>query len=149
MIKIEKSNSRNEEFIKLIEGLDTNLRNKNGSGQNFYDKYNVLSDIDTVLIMKKDNKAIACGCFKEYDDVTVEIKRMYVVPSQRGKGYSREILKSLETWAVELGYKEAILETGRNQLEAIGLYKKSGYSIIENYGQYFGVKHSICFRKKL
>ncbi len=36
MIKIEKSNSRNEEFLKLIEGLDTNLRNKNGSGQNFY-----------------------------------------------------------------------------------------------------------------
>lgn len=149
MIKIEKSNSRNEEFLKLIEGLDTNLRNKNGSGQNFYDKYNVLPDIDTVLIMKKDDEAIACGCFKEYDDVTVEIKRMYVVPSQRGKGYSKEILKSLETWALELGYKEAILETGRNQLEAIGLYKKSRYSIIENYGQYFGVKHSICFRKKL
>jgi hypothetical protein len=34
-----------------------------------------------------------------------------------------------------------------NQPEAIALYKKSGYEVIENYGQYAGVENSICMKK--
>jgi len=50
---------------------------------------------------------------------------------------------------IELGFSRCILETGYNQPEAIALYKKCGYQITENYGQYIGVKNSICFEKIL
>ena len=42
-----------------------------------------------------------------------------------------------------------MLETGDKMLEAIGLYKKSGYKIIKNYGQYENIESSICFEKEL
>ena len=84
---------------------------------------------------------------KEFDKQTMEIKRMYTTNNRRGKGIAARILSELEIWATELSYSKCVLETGINQPEAIGLYKKSGYSIIPNYGQYANVQDSRCFEK--
>lgn len=149
MLEMEICNSENEQFIDLVKKLNEDLQERNGVKQDFYDKYNILPYIDTVLILKKDGKAVACGCFKPYDNTTVEIKRMFVKKEYRGNGYSKQILRSLEKWASELGFKRAVLETGKNQLEALGLYKKSNYTRIENYGLYLGVEHSVCFEKNI
>ena len=149
MLKLERCNSENEDFINLTKSLDKDLRSRNGDSQNFYDKYNVLPYIDTVLIMKKDGIPIACGCFKQYDDNSIEIKRMFVKIEERGNGYSKRILNNLEKWAIELGFKRAVIETGKNQLEALGLYKKCYYEIISNYGPYIGKENSICLEKYL
>jgi hypothetical protein len=46
-----------------------------------------------------------------------------------------------------LKFTGAILETGKGQHEAIGVYTKRNYTVIENYGQYAGVELSICMRK--
>ncbi|RYG04490.1 MAG: GNAT family N-acetyltransferase, partial [Chitinophagaceae bacterium] len=47
------------------------------------------------------------------------------------------------------GSTKLVLETGMNQPEAISLYKKLGYKIIPNYGQYIGIKNSVCFEKPI
>jgi putative acetyltransferase len=77
------------------------------------------------------------------------LKRMYVLMNRRGQGIATIILKELEQWAFELNYAKCLLETGKKQPEAIALYKKSGYCIIPNYGQYINVENSICFEKIL
>jgi len=77
----------------------------------------------------------------------MEIKRMFVLPGNRGLGIATQILKELENWSQELSFEECILETGIKQPEAIHLYKKNGYNITPNYGQYFGVENSLCFEK--
>jgi ribosomal protein S18 acetylase RimI-like enzyme len=60
------------------------------------------------------------------------------------------VLLELEHWAAELSIKKIILETGnQNQPEAVALYKKQGYIVMENYGQYAGVMGSVCFEKVL
>ena len=48
-----------------------------------------------------------------------------------------------------INYEKCRLETGKKQPEAIELYKKNGYNIIPNYGQYEGVENSVCFEKTL
>ena len=48
-----------------------------------------------------------------------------------------------------MNYKKTVLETGLKQPEAIALYKKNGYTVIPNYGQYAGVENSVCFEKML
>ena len=72
---------------------------------------------------------------------------MYVVPEVRRKGIARKILYELENWALELGFTKCILETGKQQPEAIQLYKKHGYSITSNFGFYENVENSVCFEK--
>ena len=74
---------------------------------------------------------------------------MFVLPERRGKGIAAKVLSELEIWAAELSFEKCILETGKKQPEAIQLYKKSGYVIIANYGQYDGIENSLCFEKKL
>ena len=69
-----------------------------------------------------------------------EIKRMYVAPSTRGRGLSRMVLAELETSARAAGVDWLVLETGRPQRSAIGLYRASGYSEVDGtpYGHYLG-----------
>lgn len=74
---------------------------------------------------------------------------MFVPTERRKKGIASAILNELENWAAELSFTKCILETGKRQPEAIGLYKKNGYKQIPNYGQYASVENSVCFRKEL
>jgi len=149
MITVNRCDSSNEEFIDLVRCLDKDLTEINGERQNYYNQYNVLPLIQTVVVIKKDELPIGCGCFKEYDSNSIEIKRMYINPQNRGKGYSKMILEELEKWAFELGYTRTLLETGHNQVEALGLYNRFGYHQISNYGQYVNVKNSVCFEKAI
>jgi ribosomal protein S18 acetylase RimI-like enzyme len=74
---------------------------------------------------------------------------MFVAPDCRGRGYGRAILAELERLAAALGYTAARLETGSRQPEAIGLYERSGYRRIANFGMYVGSERSVCFEKRL
>jgi putative acetyltransferase len=74
---------------------------------------------------------------------------MFTSKEHRGLGYATKVLAELETWAAELGYTSCVLETGQEQKEAIMLYKKCGYAIIPNYGQYVGIENSLCFKKEI
>jgi putative acetyltransferase len=149
MITLTRSNSSNTAFQELIRELDNDLFERYHSEQSAYEAYNMIEHIETVVIAYDERKAVGCGCFKRYESSDVEIKRMFVKPSHRGNGISKLILGELEEWALELGNRKAVLETGKGQPEAIGLYRSCGYYQIENYGPYKNMTQSICFEKKL
>ena len=102
-----------------------------------------------MVVVYEDNDAVGCGAIKKYSPNTMEIKRMYTLPEKRGKGVASKVLRELEAWASELSYKTCILETGKRQPEALGLYKKNGYTTIPNYGQYAEIENSVCSEKHL
>lgn len=149
MITVKRSNSDNKDFKKLVLELDKDLAVRNGESDSFFKQFNKIDHINNVVIAFEDNKAVGCGAFKEFNGLTVEIKRMFVSSDMRGKGVATAVLNDLEKWAKESGYEKCVLETGDKMPEAIGLYKKSGYNVIKNYGPYKYVESSICFEKKL
>ena len=102
-----------------------------------------------MVVAYENNEAVACGAMKELDKNTMEIKRMFTLPTHRAKGLASQVLAELEKWAKESGYTVCRLETGKRQPEAIAVYQKNGYTQIPNYGQYAGVENSVCFEKKL
>jgi putative acetyltransferase len=149
MISLIRTDSNNKHFRNLISLLDNELNIRNGTGQKDYNKYNIIYFLDTVVVAFDNDQPVGCGCFKVYNESTVEIKRMFVKQEMRGKGISKLILEELERWVCKKNFSAAILETGINQTEAINLYKGFGYKIIENYGQYAGMPNSICMKKVL
>ena len=149
MIKIIRTDSDNKDFIELVKYLDTDLAVKDGDQHSFYNQFNKIDKIKYVVIVYENDKAAGCGAIKEYAPGIVEIKRMYTSPESRGKGIATKILNELEIWATELRYEKCILETGKKQPDAIGLYKKNGYKLIPNYGQYAGIEYSLCFEKEI
>ncbi|MDO9187655.1 MAG: GNAT family N-acetyltransferase [Bacteroidia bacterium] len=149
MLTLIRTNSENKNFQDLVLELDKDLAKKNGDTNDFFAQYNKTDLIKNVVVALNDYLPVGCGAMKEFDNSTMEIKRMYVTIEMRGKGVAVAVLNDLESWAKELGYKKCVLETGDKMLEAIGLYKKSGYKIIKNYGQYENIESSICFEKEL
>lgn len=149
MITIKRTNSSDTDFIHLVTYLDADLKKRDGEEHDFYNQFNAIVNIQHCIVAFENKKAVGCGAIKPLDSNTMEVKRMYVFPEHRGKGIASKILLELEHWATELNYTTCVLETGLKQPEAIGLYKRSGYRSIPNYGQYIGIENSVCFEKKL
>ncbi len=149
MFHLIRTNNHHEDFKLLVIELDKELKIRDGDDHTFYAQYNKSDDIKYVLVAYDQELPIACGAIKEYDQGTMEIKRMFVRPNYRNQGLASLILKSLELWCQELHYTQCILETGINQPEAIRLYEKNNYTKIPNYGPYINVENSLCFLKVL
>ena len=148
-LKISKTTSENFDFITLIAALDKSLWERYPELKTNYWGNNILELNPNVVVIYLDDNPVACGCFKKYDKNTIEIKRMFVSPEARGMGLAQNILRELELWAHDLGYSFSVLETLYKQKEAIALYQKTGYNIVDNYEPYVGLKNSICMQKQI
>lgn len=149
MIVLLRTTSDHTDFQKLVVQLDAYLRVIDGEDHAFYAQFNKSNLLKNALIAYENTVPVGIGAYKEYDAQTIEIKRMFTFPELRGKGIAKTILTELENWAIEENYSMAILETGMELKDAISLYQKMGYQVIENYGQYSGVENSICMKKQL
>jgi GNAT superfamily N-acetyltransferase len=144
-----RTNFRTPDFRLLVEKLDAELRDRDGTEHGFYDQFNGIEGLERAVVVYAGGFPAGCGALKWFTANSFEIKRMFVLPEFRGKGIARLVLSELETWALESGAVSCVLETGKRQPEAIALYRKSGFRQIENYGPYHGVENSLCFEKRL
>lgn len=149
MVSLLRTTSSNPDFTMLITLLDEELWSRYHQDMEFYDQHNKVENNQTVVVAYLDREPVGCGCLKSLDVFTAELKRMYVKPEHRGKGIAVGIVNELESWALDLSFRQIVLETGSKQPEAINLYKKAGFSIIENYPPYIGLHDSICMGKVL
>jgi len=149
MVAITRTSTTDGNFILLEAMLDEELLERYGDIQLLYQPYNKIGRVETAIVVFHDNEPIGCGCIKHRDDDTAEIKRMFIKKEYRGKGISKKILSELERWAIQLGYNNAVLETGLLQPESIALYTRMDYEPIPNYESYMEKVQSLCFGKAL
>jgi len=147
-LELVRTTSQNLDFANLIVKLDENLASRNGDMQEYFNQFNKVDAIKHVIIAYINGIAVGCGAIKQFDNESVEVKRMFVSDEYRGTRIASKVLNELENWAKELGYASAVLETSNVQTEAVRLYTKT-YAVTENYGQYAGIETSICFKKEL
>ena len=79
------------------------------------------------LLARLRGEPVGCGAVKHHAGAPSEIKRMWVAEPARGLGVGRRLLGELETRATAAGAPAARLETNRSLVEAIALYRSSGY----------------------
>lgn len=149
MLRIIRTASDSEDFRKLVALLDAELAEIDGDEHDFYHQFNSIDHLKYCLVGYENGEAVVCGSVKPIGEDSMEVKRMYTIKAARGKGLATSLLLELENWAKELGKEFCLLETGKRQEDAVALYKKNGYEIVPNYGQYLGIENSVCFRKKV
>lgn len=98
--------------------------------------------------------AVSMGGFRRLADPvfvvpTAEIKRMWVHPSHRRRGFARATLGRLEADAVAAGIDALILNTGREQPEAIELYESAGYEPVPAFGHYATTPGALFYGRRL
>jgi putative acetyltransferase len=136
----------------LIRDLNGELRERYPEpGANHFrlDAEEVAEGRGALLVAYRGEVPVACGALRLHDKTTAEIKRMYVIPEERGKGISRRILAALEAEGRKLGARRLVLETGERQTEALALYERAGFARIPRFGEYASSPLSICMAKDL
>ncbi len=137
---------------RLIDALDEHLSSRYSPDQRFgpnLKPQHLAAGLGTFVVARADRRAIGCGALRKLDETTAEVKRMYVERELRGRGVAKEILDHLEGFARDLGVRRLVLETGIYQAEAIGLYRRAGYTPTRCWGEYAESLTSVCFEKNL
>lgn len=149
MVELKRTNSKDRDFRNLILELDNELQHIYSDKNYEYNAFTNVNHINTVVVAYIQEIAVGCGCFKELDEDTVEIKRMFVNPYFRGFGVASAVIEELVSWAKRLYYHNAVLETGKKQPESIHLYTRHGFTIIDNFGPYVNMPESVCMKRIL
>ncbi len=101
------------------------------------------------FVLRTEGEPAACGGVKLFGDEYGELKRMYVRPAYRGRGFASALLEHLVEYTRSRGVTVLRLETGIYQAEAISLYERSGFTRIPPFGQYKLDPLSIFFEKSI
>ena len=140
-IDFQKFYMKTEEYYSNIVGGIENRKE--------FIPYNISECITEVLIVYIDDEAVGCAGLKRYSEVDVEIKRVWVEPEQRGHHIALDMMAQIEERASNDGFKRTILQTREIMKDAVELYKKLGYTKIDNYPPYDKLDGAICFAKEL
>jgi GNAT superfamily N-acetyltransferase len=145
----ERVTADNPEVIAFVDAL---LREMAERYDDDADDIEPTDDRAAWVLVRDDGRAVGCGAVQPLSHSVPgappqhgEIKRVYVAPAHRGRGHARPLMTALIDLAGDLGYTYLQLETGTAQPEAVGLYERSGWTPVPNYGQYTDDPRSRCY----
>ena len=104
------------------EGVDADLDDIEGNYMQRGGLFEVLEDETGTLIG-------TVGLYPHGDGVC-ELRKMYLLPSARGRGLGKKIMDRILVEARRLGFRRIELETAGALVEAIGLYERYGFKAI-------------------
>ena len=81
------------------------------------------------IVLLDDGYPVATCRFYETEDGAVTIGRVVVLPEYRGRGLGFRVVEEAEKWIMESGYKKIYIDS---RLEAVGFYRKMGYTLVED-----------------
>ncbi|MGH2873539.1 MAG: GNAT family N-acetyltransferase [Solirubrobacteraceae bacterium] len=117
-----------EEIAELYEGLELD-----GPSMPLAGPAQLSAPGGAFLIGYVGAEPVCCGGLRRLDGRVCEVKKMYVVPSLRGRGVARALLDALQDEARRLGYAVARLDTGPRQGHAQALFESEGYRPIADF----------------
>jgi len=86
-----------------------------------------------LLLALRDGQPAGCVALKELDAGCCAMKRLFVYPHLQGQGIGHALASRIIERARQCGYRAMRLDTSVRQTEAIGLYRRLGFSTIEPY----------------
>ena len=81
------------------------------------------------IVLLDDGYPVATCRFYETEDGAVTIGRVVVLPEYRGRGLGLRVVEEAEKWIMDSGYKKIYIDS---RLEAVGFYRKMGYTLVED-----------------
>jgi len=82
---------------------------------------------DDILWLEAGGQRVGVVALKKIGEGVAEMKRLFILPQFRAKGWSRILIEALENKAKGLGYHELKLDTLERLTAAVALYRSMGY----------------------
>ena len=136
--------------ICLIDELQTHLEQfYPPESRHGFNVEKLLAQGVAFFLVREDTAPAACGGILLVDGEYGELKRMYVRPEFRGRGFGKLLIEHLASYARAHEITVLRLETGIYQPEAISLYEQAGFVRIPPFGPYTNDPLSLCYEKRL
>ena len=142
------TDEKDERFLELVRELDRGYYERIGDELSKYDSYNEFKEPHIVILAFDDDTAVACASYREFDDDSVEFKRVFVKKEYRKRGIAHDIITDLEKLVIENSFRYSYIVTGKNNKASIKLYEKLNYELIDNFGQFKDDDTVICMKKE-
>jgi ribosomal protein S18 acetylase RimI-like enzyme len=149
-VLISRVHPATEEATALILELESHLaRHYAAESRHGYSVEQLIAQDVAFFVLRDGGLAAGCGGIQLFGTEYGELKRMYVRPGFRGRGFGRRLLDHLAAYAWNNGVRLLRLETGIHQTEAIALYQGAGFHRIPPFGSYGEDPVSLCYEKAL
>ncbi len=114
-----------------------------GEDKIYYTRYSEAENIQRVWAAYVDGLPAGCVAYREKEPGVGEVKRLFVRKEYRGRGISKELLHTLETYARDQGCTSLYLDTRLTLEPAVSLYRSFGYQVIYQQGLYIQMEKGL------
>lgn len=132
-----------ESVLKLFSEHDDYMIDFLGDDKWCYTRYHENENIEKVWVVSSDNLPIGCIAYRKKADGIGEVKRLYIKAEYRGNGISKELLKTVESYAKEQGCHTLFLDTRITLEPAVSLYRAFGFNIVFQQGLYIQMEKEV------
>lgn len=139
MIYIEKYKKEDDENLRDFYKICFNTLSLDYQPNS---RHKDIADIEQVYMkngcfwcLKNDGIIIGTIAIKALEHNIVELKRLYILPKFQGNGYSKLLMNTAIEFVKERAFKTLRLDSQRNKVAALSLYKSYGFLEIERYNQ--------------
>jgi putative acetyltransferase len=149
-LSITQERADSEAAVALIAELDAHLsQHYPAESRHGFSVEKLLRDGVVFFVIRQNDVPAGCGGLLFVGSEVAELKRMYVRPIFRGRGFGRQMLEHLERFAHDRQIRHLRLETGIYQTEAIALYEHAGFERIKPFAPYREDPLSRCYEKRI
>ena len=149
-VTIAKERPDQPDVMPLIEALDKLMIELYPPESNhLLDVVALLDPAVTFLVARCAGAAVGCGAILNDPRGWGEVKRMFVMPEQRGERLGARLLSRLEDVAVAAELPMLRLETGIHNKDALALYRRAGFAECEPFGDYAPDPLSVFMEKNV
>ena len=130
-------------ILQLFSEHDDFMLDYLGDAKKYYTRYSEKEKLEKVWAVYEDGVLAGCIAYRTKVDGVGEVKRMYVRKEYRGKGFSKELLKTVEGYAKEQGCHTLFLDTRITLEPAVSIYRSFGFCIAFQQGLYIQMEKKI------
>jgi putative acetyltransferase len=134
----------------LIEELEAHLASLYPSeSRHGYSVDKLIAQGVAFFLLREEETPAGCGGIQLFGTEYGELKRMYVRPAFRGRGFGKLMLDHLVDYARARHVGVLRLETGIHQAAAIAMYERAGFRRVPPFGNYSDDPVSRCYEMKI
>lgn len=109
------------------------------------DSINLKKNSSPFFVLLRNDYVIGFLVLRPISKDCIELKRLYLASSERGKGLGEYLLSYAIDFACKNRYKSIRLETSSRFKEAVSLYKKFGFKVLNGIEK--APEHDLVFEK--
>lgn len=132
MNQVERIRPAQPDDLETVRGFLREYADGLGVDLSFQDFDSELADplgFYELVLLAEDG----CVALRRIDELTCEMKRLYVRPAGRGSGLGRQLAEAVITEARARGYRRMLLDTLPQMTAAQALYSSLGFRETEPY----------------